>query len=156
MPLEPTSSPLSQGIIQLDPTNITPAFYNQIFDVFLQINHQTYGSLIPTADIPFKIIVYNCVNTNVVSLSMGLSSTIAAVGDPITQVSLPDPTFSNPYFNCGPIDLFLTETYPFLTLTKSPSLGWALDIQATLTSEIGTWPVTLNARLLNYPGTPPS
>ena len=84
---------------------------------------------------------------------MGLGSTTAMLGDPMTQVSLPDPTFTNPLFDCGPIDLFLTETYVFLTLTKSPS-GWVLDIQATLTAEIGSWPVTLNARLLNYPSTP--
>ena len=84
---------------------------------------------------------------------MGLASTIGVIGDPVTQISLPNPTFSNPYFDCGPIDLFLTETYAFLTLTKSPS-GWVLDIQATLNSEIGTWPVTLNARLLNYSSAP--
>ena len=32
------------------------------------------------------------------------------------------------------------------------SNGWELAINPTLSSEIGTWPLTLNARLTNYVG----
>lgn len=108
----------SDGKIKLDTSLILPSGYNVEYTNFLEVRYQVYGNQLPPASFEFKAIIYDCVDTNISLFSLDLAAQTFYVTNPVESFAIPDPTYLNPNFDCGPIEYFIEENRPFISLVQ--------------------------------------